>query len=101
MLKHVETMLASHKEMRQERPQVARGHIMYVCVSSIRVQATQVEFKQNRSAVWVAVGCGTVEEIAIHMVTLLMPHPTLARIFQSVYIGQFPFSKYDQLWGVH
>lgn len=44
--------------MRQERPQVALGHIMYVCVSSIRVQATQVEFKQNRSVVWVAVGCG-------------------------------------------
>ena len=46
--------------MRQERPQVALGHIMYVCVcvSSIRVQATQVEFKQNRWVVWVAVGCG-------------------------------------------
>ena len=34
-------------------------------------------------------GYGTVEEIAIYIVTLLMPRPTLAHIFQSVYIVIF------------
>lgn len=86
--------------MHQERPQVALGHI--ICVTSIRVQATEIEFKQNRSVVWVAVGCGTVEEIAIHMVTLLMPHPTLAHTFQSAYIclhRQFPLLKIWETMG--